>query len=121
MYTRVYFFIIIFVNNLNNLTKVFDPVLFADDANLFCSDDDIMTLFETANHELNQINDWFLANKLSVNVEKTKYMFFDKLTDKDNIPLKLPSLQLNGNIIETKNYLKFLGVILDEHLTWKKT
>ena len=32
----------------------------------------------------------------------------------------MPSLQLNGNITERENYLKFLGVILDEHLTWKK-
>ena len=37
-----------------------------------------------------------------------------------NIPLKLPLLQLNSNIIESENSLKFLGVILDEHLTWKK-
>ena len=70
--------------------------------------------------ELGQISDWFLANKLSLNVEKTKYMLFHKLTDQENIPLKLPSFQLNGNIIETDHSLKFPGVILDEHLTWKK-
>ena len=32
----------------------------------------------------------------------------------------MPLLQLNSNIIERVNSLKFLGVILDEHLTWKK-
>ena len=47
-------------------------------------------------------------------------MLFHKLTDQENIPLKLPSLQLDGNIIEREISLKFLGVILDEHLTWKK-
>ena len=47
-------------------------------------------------------------------------MFFHKPTDQDNIPLKLPSLQLNGNIIEKENSLKFLAAILDEHLIWKK-
>ena len=47
-------------------------------------------------------------------------MLFHKFTDQDNILLKLPSLQLNGNIIERGNSLKFLGVILDEHSTWKK-
>ena len=111
---------LIFVNDLNNSTKVLDPVLFADDTNLVCSDSNIRTLFETANQELNQINDCFLANKLSLNVEKTTYMLFHKLTDQDNIPLKLPSLQLNGNIIEREYSLKFLGVILHEHLTWEK-
>ena len=47
-------------------------------------------------------------------------MLFLKLTGQENIPLKLPSLQLNGNIIESENSLKFLGFITDEHLTWKK-
>ena len=111
---------LIFVNDLNNSTKVLDPVLFADDTNLVCSDSNIRTLFETANQELNQINDCFLANKLSLNVEKTTYILFHKLTDQDNIPLKLPSLQLNGNIIEREYSLKFLGVIFHEHLTWEK-
>ena len=63
-----------FVNDLSNSTKVLDLVLFADDTNLFCSDSNIRTLFETANQELSQINDWFLPKKLSLNVEKTKYM-----------------------------------------------
>ena len=108
---------LILVNDLSNSTKVLDPVLFADDTNLFCSDSNIRTLSETANQQLSQINDWFLANKLSLNVEKTKYMLFHKCTDQENIPLKLPLLQLNSNIIERENSLKFLGVILDEHLT----
>ena len=107
---------LIFVNDLSNSTKVLDPVLFADDTNLFWSDSNIRTLFETTNQELSQINDWFLANKLSLNVEKTKYPNIEQ----ENIPLKLPLLQLNSNIIERENSLKFLGVILDEHLTWKK-
>ena len=47
-------------------------------------------------------------------------MLFHKCTDQENIPLKLPLLQLNSNIIERGHSLKFLGAIFDEHLTWKK-
>ena len=72
---------LIFVNDLKNSTKVLNPVLFADDANLFCSSNNIRALFETVNQELSRINDWFLANKLPLNEEKTKYMLFQKLTD----------------------------------------
>ena len=75
-------FFLIFVNDLNNSTKVLDPVLFADDSNLFCSNNNIRALFETANKELSQINEWFLANKLSLNVAKTNYILFYKLTSK---------------------------------------
>lgn len=65
-------------------------MLFADDTNLFCSDtnlfyqtyfDNIGTFFETANQELKQINDWFLTNKLSLSVEKTKYILLQKRID----------------------------------------
>ena len=61
---------------------------------------------ETANIELHLINDLFIANELSLNVEKAKYILFHTRTDEDNIPLKLPSLQLNGNIEREK----FFGV-----------
>ena len=53
-------------------------------------------------------------------MEKTKYMLFNKCIDQENIPLKLPLLQLNSNIVERESSLKFLGVILDEYLPWKK-
>ena len=109
---------LVFVNDLNNSTKILDPVLFADDT--FCSENNIRVLIEIANQELSQINYWFLENKLSINVEKAKYTLFHKLTDQKNIPWKLPSLQLNGNIIERENSLTFLGVILNKHLTCKK-
>ena len=68
--------LLIFINDLNNSTKVFDPVFFGDDTDLLCSDDNVRTLFETANQERNQINDWFLANKLKKN---EIYDFFIKL------------------------------------------
>ena len=113
--------LLIFVNDLNNSTKVLDSVLFADNTNLFCSDSDIRAVFEIANQELGKISDLFLSNKLSLNVEKTKYTLFRKHTDQENIPSKLPLLQLNDSIIERENSLKFLGIILDEHLTRKKT
>ena len=114
-------FFLVFLNDLNNSTKVLDPVHFADNTDLFCSDSDIRTVFEIANQELGQISDWLLANKLSLKVGKTKHTLFSKLTNQENIPSKLLALQLNGKIIERENSLKFLGVILDEHLTWKKT
>ena len=70
---------LIFVSDLNNSTKVLDRVLFADDTNLYCSGSKIRALFETANQELSQINDWFFAINLFLNVQKTKYMFFHNL------------------------------------------
>ena len=105
---------IIYVNDLPNATNILDPIMFADDTNLFYSHHDIKTLFSTVNEELEKLGDWFTANRLSLNIKKTKYTFFHKNSVKDNIPLKLPDLHISNKSIERKSSIKFLGVMLDE-------
>ena len=111
---------IIYVNDLCNVSKIFEPIIFADDTNLFFSHKSIKELFHTANLELNKVFRWFNANKLSLNKDKTKYTFFHKAREKDNIPLKLPSLFINDREIKRITSIKYLGVLIDEHLTWKE-
>ena len=71
------------------------------------------------NAELSHLNDWFCANKLSPNTDETKYVLFHKAKSKDNLPLVLPDLFINDVKIKSENSMKFLGVIIDENLTWK--
>ena len=59
-------------------SKILHPSMFADDTNLFYENKNIVKLFGTVNEELMDINDWFMANKLSMNVGKTKYSLFHK-------------------------------------------
>ena len=94
--------------------------MFADDTNLFFNHKDIKHLFTVVNNELLNIKDWFTANKLSLNVEKTKYSFFQKPSKKDDISLCLPKLIINNYEIQREESIKFLGVLLDQRLTWKE-
>ena len=57
----------------------------------FSFDTKTKELFHTANLELNKVFRWFNTNKLSLNKDKSKYIFFHKASEKDDIPLKLPS------------------------------
>ena len=57
--------------------------------------------------------------KLSLNLKKNKYRFFHKNSVKDNIPLKLPELKVAHWAIERTNAIKFLGILLDDNITWK--
>ena len=57
-------------------------MIFADDTNLFFSHSDINVSFEKMNRELTNVSNWFNANKLSLNVKKTKHSFFHKITKK---------------------------------------
>ena len=67
-----------FVNDLHKVTKYLDPIMFADDTNLFCSHKNIKTLFQIVNSELELVTEWFLANKLSLNAKKQSMFYFIK-------------------------------------------
>ena len=69
---------------------------------------------------MEKINTWFKANKLSLNEGKTKYTFFHKIHQKDNIPLKLPTLVINNKEIKRIRSIRFLGVMIDENLSWNE-
>ena len=71
------------------------------------------------NKELTNVSNWFHADKLSLNVKKTKYSFFHKSSKKDNITLRLPNLNINGLTVECQYSIKFLGVSIDENLIWR--
>ena len=66
---------LVYVNDLPNASHLIDPIMFADDTNLFFNHKGIKHLF-TVNNEQVSIKDWFIANKLSLNVKKRKYSFF---------------------------------------------
>ena len=94
--------------------------MFVDDTNLFFNHKDIKHLFTVVNNKLVNIKDWFTANNLSLNVgKKTIYSFFHK-PSKNNIPLSLPKRMINNYELQRKESIKFLGVLLYQHLTWKE-
>ena len=48
--------------------------MFADDTNLFFSESCYEKVFQVANKELKSIDNWLTANKLSLTINKTKYI-----------------------------------------------
>ena len=93
--------------------------MFADDTNLFISDSNIENLFETMNEELRKVANWFKANKLSLNISKTKYSLFHSTRKKKDIPNTLPPLHIDNVPVKREFVTKFLGVYLDENISWK--
>ena len=87
----------------------------ADDTTLYCNiNQDIYE--EVINSELLKLWEWLGANKLSLNIAKTKYMVFH--TSKRNVIY--PNLKVNNSNIERVTQFNFLGVILHSHMTWNK-
>ena len=59
---------LLYINDLENSYSVLDPLMFADDTNLFYTNSNTKKLFSTMNEELASINQWFTSNKLSLSI-----------------------------------------------------
>ena len=105
---------ILYINDICNVSKVFDCILFADDTNLFCSDNDINDLCGIINVELDKLNTWFSVNKLSLNIQKTHYIVFGNETIDGKV-----SILINNKIIDRVYESKFLRVYIDSRINWK--
>jgi len=68
---------LLYINDIYNAITNAKVKLFADDTNLFLYDKNLDSLFCTANECFQCLHNWFVANKLSVNVAKTCYSIFD--------------------------------------------
>ena len=107
---------LIFINDIVNCSNIVHFNLFADDTSIYLKENNIANLYQIMNTELNKVSVWLCANKLSLNVEKTVYILF---CGKKRI-CETPPLLIFNSEIERKENTKFLGIYLDEKLSWKK-
>ena len=107
---------ITYINDLVSASGKITPLIYADDTSLYISGKDLKTLYNTANDELGNILDWMITNKLSVNIDKTSYIIFRP--KRRHIDDNSYNLLLNNRHLKRVNSIKFLGVILDDVLSW---
>ena len=106
---------LIYINDLCIVCKSTEPVLFADDTNLFSSGSNAISLQDGVNNDLAIIAEWLKVNKLSLNIKKTHFMCFSA-KNKSHPGI---SLQIDGEAIAEVNKSKFLVVVIDNKLSWK--
>ena len=107
---------IIYINDFPNASNLFNFLMHADDTTLYCCLEDIKSndKEKIIDDELQNINLWLQANKLTLNVNKTKFMLFYK-------PPKLVNtinISINNNNISSVTTFNFLGLNLNNNLTW---
>ena len=108
-----------FINDLPKATKFFS-ILFADDTTFQLTGENSTDTFLRANIELKRAEQWFCANKLTLNAKKTRVMVFKG----KNQHVHYHDLYLQNNIIERvgekckENLVRFLGIWIDESLSF---
>ena len=106
---------LIYINDLPHVSDKLSATLYADDTNFSLTDSNYDAMVPTLNAELSKVYDWTVANRLTINVNKTELLLFSNRTTNHNDN----QIILNGNSIGYVNHAKFLGVIIDDKLNFK--
>ena len=105
---------LIYINDFPNSCPNLQTSLFADDTNISFSHCNYVSLVDKINIGLESITDWTLANRLTINVSKTEAMLFSNRNYESNNAF----VSLNSIPIVPSSSCKFLGIIIDNKLTF---
>ena len=109
---------IIYVNDIVKCSKL-SAVLFADDAVFTAQGENVKLLQRFINHEINLVHEWLVANKLTLNLSKTKYMIFhNKQDERTKKQVKKFRINVNKYCIKQVSEFKYLGIHFDNKLNW---
>ena len=108
---------IIYTNDLTKILNHSNTILFADDTTLYASGSNLQDVITYIEQDLYILSDWFCANKLSLNTQKTNFMVFspNRLTHNNIIP---NIINLGDKEIKRVSESKFLGIFVDDGLDW---
>ena len=110
------------INDIQTTSKKFDLFLLADDTNLLFADKNLKSLESIVNTELENVCDWLLTNKLSTNIDKSNFVIFHPYQRKTKIDIHLKVFDNENKLmkkLERKSFVKYLGVMIDNNLSWK--
>ena len=108
---------LLYINDFHCCSELFDFHLFADDANFFYENKSLQILQNRINSELINVHTWLSANKLSLNIEKSNVIIFHP-TQKRLQDFSF-NLSLNNKQLKREYYIKYLGILIDSHISWK--
>ena len=114
---------IMYTYDMTSITKNNKVIVYADDTTVLISGRNLTEAKQHCNDILNRFYQYFTLNKLSINPTKTKYMIYrpnyhgykNKKQMHDTTHTKII---MNEIPLEQVNLIKFLGVMINDKLTW---
>ena len=107
---------ILYINDLVSCSDL-ETLLFADDAVMVLSHENVKVLQRNFNKEVNKMHHWFIANKLTLNLKKTKFMLFSNKKKNKKLERNF-KININNYSIKQVDEMKYLGIIIDKNLNW---
>ena len=107
---------LIYINDLPNCCPLGDTHIFADDTNVLFNATNADEILRKGQVIMEQMNNWFVANKLTLNAKKSSFIIFKSNRSRiNNLPDKFT---FNNTEIMRSNSINYLGLTFDEHLTF---
>ena len=106
---------LLYINDISTISRNFSTTLFADDTTISISDPSFNNLIINSNRELQNVYNWTIENRLTLNVNKTMSLLF---SNKKSVNFDEQNIVLGGEIIQNIASSKFLGVIIDDKLNF---
>ncbi len=123
---------LIYINDIANSTDNGLFVLFADDTNIFVSANSKAQVYNKANLVLHKVSHYMLSNQLHINMSKCVHMYFrprennsERLSCMRSVSYEtqckteILNLYINGRKIKRVRSTRFLGVVIDDKLSWE--
>ena len=112
---------LIYINDLSCAIRHGDVMHFADDTNLLHINSSLPLLQKLCEKDLRHLCSWLSSNKISLNASKTEFLCFKPYTNANNIKYSnfTCRLKIQRNVIHPSKFLRYLGVLLDQDLSWK--
>ena len=108
---------IVYVNDIVNAVNGVNIRLFADDTALFIHGKDVETIYNKMRDCLIRMSEWFKCTRLTLHLNKTSYSIFHG--PKKKISRMYDKMSIDDSVILRENKVKYLGLIIDETLSWQ--
>ena len=103
------------INDLYKCLRYSQSILYADDTTIYLVGKSVRFLRVKLQADLNSLSEWLRLNRLKLNVKKTKYMLFNK----ESLNLDI-ELTVEGEAIDNVSVFKFLGLTVDQSLSFNE-
>ena len=110
-------------NDISYSSNQLNFFLFGDDTNLLYADKNFRSLELTVNRELAIVCNWLMPNKPSLNTKKSNFVIFRPFQKWMNFDITIKLFDHDKNffiLLERKDYVKYLEIIIDSNLPWKQ-
>ena len=108
---------LIYINDLHQSIEYCNMILFADDTTLVHGHKSLKYLKWMIEEDLKRMTDWFNANLLTINLNKTECILFP--LNNTNSKTEVVNLMINDKQLKGSLCTKFLGTWIDNKLHWK--